>query len=403
MNLAIRLLLLNLPLLGAQTPDPAALVRAVAAYDYGQDRAPLDAVSDLTRASHADPALRARLESALIGLLRGHATNAAKDFACRELSVIGGDASVPALAALLDDAALGAFAIYALERIPGKESAGALAKALPGSSGMTRLGLINALARRGVPNPLFRQWLASGDAQVAAAAAAALGATGDRSDIQRLLNARASNPAAQEAVLRLAGRLGPGGRSVYQALYRPGEPLMARVAALEGLARLDGARAMPAILEALQSPEPALQREAVRLAARHGGRTQLLAALPSQPPSLQVVTLTALSEAGAAEALPAFRAAASSAEPAVRIAAIRALARHGGAKEAALLARIAAESEEAERDEARSALARLRGAPVDAAIVQSISSSEGKVKVELIRAAGERGVAEAAPSLLAAA
>lgn len=400
MNIVLLFSLIFAPPPGAQGADPAALARAVASYEYGQDRAPLDAFSDAMRASHNDAGSRAKLEAALLDLLRGGATNAGKDFACRALSEIGSDASVPALAGLLKDPALASIALYALERIPGRQSTAALTKALGESPAASRAGLINALARRGDASPLYRKWLNDADSQTATAAAAALGMTGSAPDIKPLLDSRASNPAAREAALRLAERLGPAGRPVFVELSKPAEPVMARIAALQGLARLDGPQALPAILDAIKSPDAPLQREAIMLAARLGGQAQLVNALAGQPPALQVVTITALSEAGAAAALPAFRSASESPDPAVRIAAIRALGRNGGPQDVMLLARIASETEDAARDEARSALARLRGAPVDSALVQALGSAEGKVKVELIRAANERGVAGAVPSLL---
>jgi HEAT repeat protein len=178
---------------------------------------------------------------------------------------------------------------------------------------------------------------------------------------------------------------------------------MTRVAALEGLARLDGPKALPTILEAVKAPDAPIQAEAVRLAARHGGQTQLLQAFPALAPPIQVKVLTALSEAGAASALPAFRTATLSPDEAVRTAAIRALGVNGGPAEVDLLARKASETEGVERDEARSALARLKGAATDAAIVKAIPAAEPKLKVELIRAACERGAQDAAPAILVAA
>lgn len=391
------------PLLLAQPPDPAALARAVSAYEFGQDRAPLDAMSGAVRLSYNEPAMKSKLEAALVQLLGGSATHAAKDYACRQLSLIGGDASVPALAALINDSKLGSIALYALERIPGKASSDALLKALPLSSGLTRTGIVNALARRGVSNPVYRKLLNDPDPLTSSAAAYAIAETGSAADIQALLAVRHSNSAARDAAVRLAGRLGAAGRPVYTALWASSEPLMARVAALEGLARLDGAKALPIVLEAAKSAEQTVQAEAIRLAARLGAHRQLLDALPSLSPSAQVRAITALSETGAVSALPAFRSAINSPDPAIRVAAIRALGRNGAPEDAGILARKAVDSEEEEREEARSALVRLKGAAADAAIVKAMPSADPKLKVELIKAASERGTQEAVPEILASA
>ncbi len=217
------------------------------------------------------------------------------------------------------------------------------------------------------------------------------------------MSARKTNPAASDAALRLAERLGPAGRPAYVELWKPAEPPIIRLAALQGLARIDGPKALPTILEAIKSSDAPIQAEAIRLAASQGGQPQLLEALPALAPAAQVKAITALSEAGASSALPAFRTAAASPDQAVQIAAIRALGRNGGPAEADLLARKAAESEGPERDEARSALVRLNGPAVDAAIVKAIPAAEPKLKLELIRAASERGTKDAVPALLEAA
>ena len=75
-------------------------------------------------------------------------SRAAKDFACRTLTVIGTAASVPALAALLADAELSHMARYALERIPAPEAAAALRDALPKLSGKLKIGVIGSLGVR---------------------------------------------------------------------------------------------------------------------------------------------------------------------------------------------------------------------------------------------------------------
>jgi HEAT repeat protein len=87
----------------------------------------------------------------------------------------------------------------------------------------------------------------------------------------------------------------------------------------------------------------------------------------------------------------------------VRVAALEGLGRAGGAADVALLSERAAMAPPAEQAAARHALARATAAGVDAAIVESLARAGGKVQLELIRAAGERGIAAAAPALIKAA
>jgi HEAT repeat protein len=371
--------------------DPASLAATAAKWDYGQDRAPLDSMSEAARASMNDPAKKRAMEQAFLGLLGSSSTEAAKDYACRELSIIGGDASVPALARLLADPKLGEISRYALERIPGKSSEAALIKALSTSSGRIRVGLIGSLARRGVKSPLYAKLLADPDPDTAAMAAYALGETGTAADAALLLK----SPAGKDAALRLAERLGPQGRSIYEKI--PG------VASLEGLARIDGKKALPLLSNTAKTGDPAMQAEAIRLMAANEGEAELTAMTASLPPLAQVRALTALAERAYRPARPQFLAAASSQEPGVRIAALRGLAAVGAAEDAEMLAKRAASTEGAEQEAARSALARLRGQEVDERIVRLMNSMEGKEKVELIRALADRGTGAAAPELIAAA
>src|SRR5262249_25732427 len=83
------------------------------------------------------------------------------------------------------------------------------------------------------------------------------------------------------------------------------------------------------------------------------------------------------------------------------IVALNGLARLGSAAEIAMLAARAAAGSGDEQAAARTALAGISGDAADTAILQAIPGAEAKVKAELIRAAGERGI-RAAPGLLLA-
>src|SRR3954469_23021357 len=77
-----------------------------------------------------------------------HATVDARNYLCRQLSVIGTAASVPALARMVGDPATADLACYALARIPDRSAAEALRSALPRASGTLRLSILNALGER---------------------------------------------------------------------------------------------------------------------------------------------------------------------------------------------------------------------------------------------------------------
>jgi HEAT repeat protein len=350
------------------------------------------------RDSHANAAAKRNLESLFVRLLEGQATPDAKDYACRQLSIVGSDAAVPPLARLLQNETHREIARFALERIPGKTADSALAKAAAESRGVPRIGLINTLARRGIRSPLYQQLLGDPDPATAAAAAYAIADTGGAADAAALLQAR-----ALDAALRLAGRLGPPARSVYEALWSAKEPPMIRLAAMEGLARLDGAKFLPALLRAVQGDEPRLAAASIQLAAAHGGQAELLKLLPALPAEAQVRVITALSESGYAPARRTLLDLASSSDADVRVAALTGLAHIGGAEAVLPLARRAASAEGAEQAAARAALARVRGEESSRAVAEALALESGPPKLELIRAAAARGLTAAAPQLIEAA
>ncbi len=89
--------------------DLATLTQAFEAlktYDWGSDRKTLGPIDDAVTATRGDATVRKDLETRLAAVLGSGVSRAAKDFACRTLTVIGRAASVPALSALLGDAEL---------------------------------------------------------------------------------------------------------------------------------------------------------------------------------------------------------------------------------------------------------------------------------------------------------
>lgn len=120
----------------AATVDTARLDRAFAqlqSYNWGQPADALLGLDETIAATHGDTPTRRQLERRLIVILETNAPVAAKQWVCRRLAIIGNQASVPALAALLTNDELSHPARIALERIPDAAAATALRDALPKS------------------------------------------------------------------------------------------------------------------------------------------------------------------------------------------------------------------------------------------------------------------------------
>ena len=121
-------------------------------------------------------------EQPLIKLLQSDAPKAEKAVACKKLAVWGSAKAVPALAALLPDPEFTSWARIALEAIPGPAASKRLRDAMGNVSGLTLIGVINSMAVRRDAQAVdgLVQHMKGSDAEVASAAAAALGRIGNQ-------------------------------------------------------------------------------------------------------------------------------------------------------------------------------------------------------------------------------
>ncbi len=248
--------------------DLESLLAKAATYHHGASREALVGVTQMVTDALAAPAQRKQVESRLLRFIESNATTSAKEFALRELSRVGSEASIPRLKALLKQPDLAEMAAYAIARISGP--------APPRSRNLAR-----------APDP-----------------------------------------------------------------PRPTGALIER--------------------------------------------------FPKLHPKEQIVTLAELADRGDRAALPLLTTISRSGEGEVRITALAGLGRLGDASSVTVLAGTAANSDGAAQAAAREALYGLRAAGVDEAIVAAMRSAAGRLKVELIVAAGERGIAAASPLLIAA-
>jgi HEAT repeat protein len=301
---------------GVKLAEMEPVLARIARWDYSQARDPLYEFSGFLRSAIAAQQELPQIEARFVRMLEPGAavTPAARDYACRELSVIGTKASVPALARLLQDRSTADMARYALARIPGPDAAAAL-----------RTG---------------------------------------------------GSPAPAEA--------------------RPAAPSMVRVAAMSSAP-------VAALAKELESSDADVQAAAIRLLNRKTGAavtTIFLEHYASLSPMGQYRVLYALADRGDASARKLVRAAVKGSVPEVRVAALGALGKIGDASSVPVLADASVNGTLPEQAAARESLYTLNTAGVDSAIAAGIGSSTGKVRLELIRAAGDRASSEAAEVLM---
>jgi HEAT repeat protein len=220
---------------------------ALKTYDWGADIGALEPINKAIEAAQGKAAEWKQIEARLMPVVKANLPRAAREFACRKLAIIGSAQSVPALAALLNDEEMGHMARYALEGIPGPEAVKAMREALVKATGKNKVGIIDSLGvrRDTMSTARLTALLNEQDAQVAAAAATALGEIGTLEAAKGLEGYRRRAPqecrnAAGDASLVCAQRLlRQGKREEAQAILRDlgaeGQPAHIRAAAKRAL------------------------------------------------------------------------------------------------------------------------------------------------------------------------
>jgi HEAT repeat protein len=395
--------------------DP--LLASIAKYEYGQSRVAQAEFTQFVQDSLASPALLKQIEARLLTFVQSEATAPAKQFALREISLIGTDASVAVLTPMVLQPATSEMARFALARIPGPAVDQALRDDLAKSSGNIRIGIVESLAQRRDAKavPALVPLSASSDQATAEAAVAALADIADRPSLNALsaLHGKASGTFARrvsEAWLKCADRTAAHGDTesalkVYKQLLVAKESPQVRAGALTGIASISGKAAVPTLAPEVESKEPVIQRTAIKLLGGIPGAdvTALMQReFPKLSPTGKVRLLSALAERGDKSAQPLFTGAVKDPSMEVRAAALEGLGALGDSSSIAVLADVAATGQPVEQTAARVGLIKLHGAGIDAALASAIAASKGAAKAELILAAGERGTAAAADVVLKA-
>jgi len=386
------------------------------------------------------PAASPEKEMELLTILRSDAAGAEKAIACKQLAIYGSAASVADLAKLLPDLQLSSWARIALENIPGPEVDEALRTATNSLEGRLLVGTINSIGVRrdaAAVSALFEK-LKSSDAEVASAAAVALGRIGNAEAVQILRPALVAAPAdvrtavAEACVLCAERMLSEGHAADAIALYdeiRNSEvPAQRIIEATRGAILARGNDGIPLLLEQLQSPNKIMFQLALGTAREFPGNEldgQLAAELAKAEPSRAALIVQAMADRPETVVLAAVLKAAEQGPLPVRLSAINALARVGNVSCLPALLKIATEkdpelaaSAQATLSatsavvaatglgtelaaSAQATLSALPGDDVDAQIISLLDGAKGKSYPLLLTVVGKRRI-EAVPALLKA-
>ena len=367
------------------------------------------------------PAATAEAEAKLLAVLKSDdASREEKATACRRLAVVGTRKAVPVLAGLLGDEALSHMARYALEPMPFDSVDAALRDAVGKVKGRPLVGVIGSLGVRqdGKAVPIMAPLLGSLDADVAHAAARALGSIGTPEAVKALrkaLDAGARDTqrlALCEGLFRAAEGMCEAGKPgdafpVYDHLRGLKDaPHQVRTAAVRGAILARGNLGLPLLKEHLASDDYLLFAAACRTTheMEQPGVTQALAdALGRGSDDQKVLVLLTLGRRGDAAALPAVLAKATGGEKAVRLQAIRTAAEINDPAAADALLGLVADSDEEIARAAREGLASIPGEKVDAAVMKLFTSQDTASRLIAMQLIGRRRLRDAVPDLLKAA
>jgi HEAT repeat protein len=345
-------------------------------------------------------------ETQLIETLRS-AAPAEKALACKQLAIHGSKAAVPELAKLLADEQLASWSRIALEAIPDPTADAALVEAAKTLQGRLLVGTINSIGvrRSAAAVDHLAGRLKDPDADVAAAAAVALGRIGNDTATKTLRQSlAAAAPAVRSAVaegcILCAERLMAEGKQgeaaeIYDEVRRADVPKQRVLEATRGAIVARGVLGIPLLIEQLKSSDQRQFQIGLSTARELPGpevAEALAAELAGTSPERASLIIYALAGRDEAELPPAVLQAASVGDTQVRLAAIDVVGQLGDASCVPALLEIAVDSNAQLSQAAKLALANLPGEQVNADLANRLPAAKGKLMAVLIELIGVRRI-----------
>lgn len=392
--------------------EVTAVLEQLAQYDYAGSREPLTQLEKIARKATAHPKDQRKLEEALVPMLTQDISMAAKDFVCRQLRLIGSDASVPALLTLLPDPNTEYMARMVLESVPGKAVDQRLRAALPDMPVPVQVGIIATLGRRADNRSVgaLAAFVINEDETLALNAIRALGSIGSNDALSALNQAKAqveghTKTELLHALLQCGDNMMASADkaqavSLYETLMTAEYPNPIRMAALQGLAEAEPGKIADRVLSIMTQNDDVLMGPALSLVARLKAPEQIelvAGKMDALSEADQVRLLSALSRTRQTAALDTVKQAVGSEDQAVQVAALAALGKLGDADCVELLAQHAGRRTPREvQAAARASLNALYSDAVNAEIVRLlIETGDPVVQVALLRAVADRQMTDA--------
>ena len=354
-------------------------------------------------------------EAKLIAVLKSDAPHKEKADACRQLAFIGTKDAITPLAALLGDEKLSHMARYALEPIPDPAVDEALRNALGKLKRRPLVGVIGSIGVRRDAKAVgaLAKMLRASDAEVAQAAARALGKIGNTDAAKALQSAlgkasEANQLALCEGLFRCAEVLATKGRrdkaiEIYDQLRSAQAPHQVRAGALRGAILTRGKEGVSLLRQHLRSDDYIMFSAAAQTALEMEGPevTQALTAgLSRLPADNQILVIQTLGKRGDKGAVPALFIAARSGDKSVRLAAIKALPEIGHPSTVPVLVSLLTDADRQISEAAQECLAAISGQEADAVILAMLNSGETGQRLIALELIGRRRMTISIPALL---
>ncbi len=234
-------------------------------------------ISVATRAAEEVPLMKESDPAKLVSVLKSDAAEFDKAKACQRLALVGGKEAIAALAELLADPKLAHYARFGLEPNADPAVDRALRDAMPKLQGKLLVGVIDSIGfRRDSQATEALVKLATGsDAEVAAAALAALGRIATPQAVQTLQQAlrTSASSVAADASLACAERLAAQGQTaeavaLLEAVRKAGVPKHCKLAAVRLAILLPQDAGLPLLVEQLSAADDDFFAAAIGAAAR---------------------------------------------------------------------------------------------------------------------------------------
>lgn len=359
----------------------------------------------LTCAASVAHAASPEKEAEYLGVLKSDAPKSEKAITCKYLAIYGSSQSVEELAKLLSDEQLSSWARIPLEAIPGPEADAALVEATKKLSGRLLIGVINSIGVRRVANSTgeLKSLLASQDADVATAAAVALGHVGGDAAAKILREALATAPenvisgVAEGCVLcaeqYLAQDKSAEATSLYDLVRAAKVPQQRMLEATRGAILARKEKGVTLLLEQLRSPSIPLFQIGLSTAREFPGKDvdqSLADEVAKATPDRGALIIHAMADRPKTIVLTAVIKSAKTGPKEVRLAAIEALGRVGNNSCLTTLLDVAQDKDEELVEAAKKSLAELPGDDVDKEILNRLKKPDPKVYATLLELVGLR-------------